>query len=63
MTLLYEMFSKMPETLTLLKTHLSQYIVEEGEKLVKDDKLKHDEFVQKLIDLRDKMISIYMKSF
>lgn len=35
----------------------------EGNKLVGDDKLKNDEFVQKLIELRDKMMAIHGKSF
>jgi hypothetical protein len=37
--------------------------VNEGNKLVADDKLKHDEFVARVIELRDKMMNIYTKSF
>lgn len=35
----------------------------EGSKLVQDEKLKHDEFVAHIIELRDKMMNIYVKSF
>ena len=30
---------------------------------MQDEKLKHDEFVAQVIDLRDKMLNIYVKSF
>lgn len=61
--LMFDMFSRVLDALELLKKHLTNYIVTEGNKLVQDDKLKQDEFVAKLIELRDKMVSIFMKSF
>lgn len=62
-SLMYDMFSKVTDAFSLLKTSLSQFIVNEGNKLVQDEKLKQDEFVTKLIELRDKMVSFYHKSF
>jgi len=61
--LMYELFSKVPDAFTALTKQLSAYIVSEGTKLVQDDKLKHDEFVANVISLREKMISIHLKSF
>lgn len=60
---MYEMFSKVTESFNHLKGHLSQFIISEGNKLVQDEKLKQDEFVQKLIELRDKTVYIFVKSF
>jgi cullin 3 len=61
--LMYDMFSKVTEAFGHLKGHLSQFIISEGNKLVLDEKLKQDEFVQKIIELRDKMINIFGKAF
>jgi len=61
--LMHDMFSKVPDAFGLMKTHLSGYIISEGNKLVVDEKLKQDEFVGKLIELRDKMMLIFVKSF
>lgn len=61
--LMYELFSKVPPAFAILGKHLTQYIVNEGNKLVGDDKLKHDEYVSKVIELRDKMLNIFVKSF
>lgn len=62
-SLMHELFSKVPESFTQMKQHLSTFIVNEGNKLVGDQQLKHDEFVGKIIDLRDKMLNIYQRSF
>lgn len=53
----------MGDAFALLKTHLQSYIIDEGNKLVQDDKLKYSEFVGQIIDLRSKIMSIYNKSF
>jgi hypothetical protein len=60
---MHSLFSKVPEAFQKLSKHLSGYIINEGNKLVEDDKLKHDEYVAKVIELRDKMFNIYTKSF
>lgn len=47
------MFSRRPKSLELLKKALSEYIVTEGFKLVQDEKLKNEEFVNQLMVLRE----------
>jgi hypothetical protein len=42
---------------------MTNFIINEGNKLVCDENLKPDEFVAKIIDLREKMLNIYYKSF
>jgi len=59
-TLLYTIFSRRPNSFELLKRSLSDYIVLEGFKLVQDDKLKIEEFVVKLISLRESIYEIYV---
>lgn len=43
--MLYNMFSKRAESFELLRKHLTEHIVEEGNKLVRNDKLAEVEFV------------------
>ena len=62
-SLMHELFFKVQDSFNQMKLHLSNYIVNEGNKLVADQNLKHDEFVGKVIDLRDKMLNIYQRSF
>jgi len=59
-TLLYSIFSRRPKSFELLKRSLSDYIVLEGFKLVQDDKLRIEEFVVKLIQLRESIYEIYV---
>ncbi len=59
-TLLYTIFSRRPNSFELLKRSLSDYIVLEGFKLVQDDKLKIEEFIVKLISLRESIYEIYV---
>lgn len=40
--LMHELFSKVPDALSVLTKNLAQFIVNEGNKLVKDESLKHD---------------------
>jgi cullin 3 len=61
--LMFDLFSKVPEAFNILGKNLAQFIISEGSKLVLDDKLKHDEFVARVIELREKMMNIYIKSF
>lgn len=59
-SLMYDLFSKCPESaFAAMSKSLSQFIVNEGQKLVSDDKLKHDEFVAKVIELREKMMNFF----
>ena len=61
--LMHELFAKVPNAFAMLKNQLSQFVVNEGNVLVNDDKLKSDEFVSRVISLRDKMMIIYQRSF
>ena len=61
--LMHELFSKVQDAFGVLMKHMAGYIIGEGNKLVADDKLRSDEFVGKLIELREKMVNIYVKSF
>lgn len=61
--LMHDLFSKVPEAYSIMTKHLAQYIINEGNKLVNDESLKHDQFVAKVIDLRDKMMNMYNRSF
>ena len=61
LSMLYSMFSLTPSAFAYLRNHFSQYIVEEGKKLVGDEKLKNEEFVVRLIALRERIIEIYTK--
>ena len=63
LSLMYELFSKVSDAFTSLTKQLSQYIVQEGTKLMADEKFKHDEFVANVINLREKMMSIHQRSF
>lgn len=57
--LMHDMFQKVPEAFNHLKQHLTNFIINEGNKLINDDKMSHSEFVTKVIELRDKMMHIY----
>ena len=43
--LMFDLFSKVPGALVLLKQKLQLFIIDEGNKLVQDQRLKQDEFV------------------
>lgn len=55
------MFSLIPSAFNNLRNHFSAYIVDEGTKLVEDEKLKNEDLVTKLITLRERIIEIYSK--
>ena len=61
--LMYELFSKVPDAFQSLTRNLSAYIVSEGQTLMRESGLKHDQFVASVIALREKMMSIHVKSF
>ena len=62
-SLMHYMFSRVPESFTLLSQQLSAYITATGSKLVQDDQIKTEEFVTQIVLLRRKVIDIYNKSF
>ena len=51
LTVLYNMFQRRPESFEMLRKHLSQHIVDEGSKLVADEKMKNEDLVTNLIQL------------
>lgn len=55
--LIYNMFLRRPASFELLRKHLADFIVNEGNKLVNEE-IKNDEFVVKLIDLRERVCGI-----
>lgn len=61
--LMHNLFSRVPDAFSILNKHLSQFIFNEGNKLLNDEKLKHDEYIARIIELRDKVLTIFQKSF
>ena len=59
LSLMYELFSKVQDAFASLTKQLSIYIVQEGSKLMSEEKFKHDEFVASVISLREKMMNIH----
>jgi len=56
------MFSRIPESFALFRKHLQTFIETDGLKLVKDEKIKNEVLVAQLIEMRDKMNNIWVKS-
>ena len=57
LSLVYNMFSRRPASFELLRKQLAEFIVNEGNKLVSEE-VKNEEFVTKIIDLRERVSSI-----
>ena len=55
--LVYNMFSRRPASFELLRKHLAEFIINEGNKLVQEE-VKNDLLVGKLIDLRERVSGI-----
>ena len=51
LAVLYNMFQRRHDSFELLKKYMSHHIVEEGNKLVQDEKMKDQDLVTKLIEL------------
>ncbi len=43
------MFSRRPESFDLMRKKLSEFIIEEGSKLISDEQLKIEEFIVQLM--------------
>ena len=56
------MFSRVPESFALFRKHLQAFIETDGLKLVKDEKTKNEILVAQLIEMRDKMQTIWIKA-
>lgn len=59
--IVYNMFQRRPASFELLRKHIAEFIVTEGNKLVNEE-LKNDELVTKLIDLRERVSGIQNKA-
>jgi len=57
LALVYNMFQRRPASFELLRKHIAEFIVSEGNKLVTEE-VKNDELVVKLIDLRERVSGI-----
>ena len=62
LALLYGMFSRLDKSFELLRNHIRDYIQDEGSKLVNDEKLKNEELVVKLINLRERINDLHVKA-
>lgn len=56
--MLYQIFSRREASFEMMRKHLGDYVTKEGAKLVEDEKLKPDQLVLKLIELRERMALI-----
>ena len=56
------MFSRVPESFALFRKHLQAFIETDGLKLVNDEKTKNEILVAQLIEMRDKMQTIWIKA-
>lgn len=61
LALVYNMFQRRSASFELLRKHLSEFIVNEGSKLVTEE-VKNDDLVVKLIDLRERVSGIQSKA-
>lgn len=59
LTLLYQMLQRRKSSFDLMRKKLSDYIIEEGMKLVADQSIKIEDFVLQLMNLRDLIYTIY----
>ena len=62
LTTVYNMFSRRDASFELLRNHIRDYIANEGSKLVEDEKLKNEDLVIRLIELRERINEIHVKS-
>jgi len=62
LALLYNMFSRRDASFELLRNHIRDYIADEGGKLVTDEKLKNEDLVVRLIELRERINELHCKA-
>jgi hypothetical protein len=60
--MMFSLFKKCPASLDQFKFHLKNYIVLEGQKLVRNDSIANDELVRKIIQFRERMVALLTKS-
>ena len=61
--LMHSLFAKVPEAFAVLNKQLAAFIAGEGNKLLADEKLRNDEYIARVIELRDKVLTIFQRSF
>ena len=59
--LVYNMFQRRPASFELLRKHLAEFIIREGNKLVSEE-VKNDDLVIKMIDLRERVCGIQSRA-
>ena len=62
LALVYNMFSRRDASFELLRNHIRDYIADEGSKLVQDEKLKNEDLVIRLIELRERINDLHLKA-
>ena len=60
--LMFSLFKRCPNALDLLKQELKNYIITEGQKLVRNTQIQNDELVREIIAFRQRMIDLLHKS-
>jgi hypothetical protein len=59
---MYSLMHRRPQSFELLRRKLSDFILEEGGKLILDDSLKVEVFVVRLVELRESIIQVFHKA-
>ena len=59
---MYSLFRRCPKALEALKSELKAYIVAEGQKLIRNEGIQNDELVKKLIQFKERMSDLLIKS-
>lgn len=63
LALMYEMFARVPQALSIMKKMLSDYLTGEGTVLIINESLKPDQFINSIMVLRDSAIRLLHESF
>jgi len=59
---MYSLMHRRPQSFELLRRKLSDFILEEGGKLILDDSLKVEVFVVRLVELRESIIQVFHRA-
>ena len=60
--LMYSLFRRCPAALEDFKAELKSFIFAEGQKLVRNEEIQNDELVRKLIEFKESMNELLVKS-
>lgn len=59
LTLVFQMMQRRPGSMDLMRKKLSEFILEEGGKLMTDEQLRIEDFIIKLMSLRESIYNIF----